>query len=246
MDLQNKTRTELDRLAREYNLPNRDKMDKAMLINALMPLIFPGSRLPVTSSMIIAEIRQGQSSPNGAPPTVTQPSIVTSSAAPCPIPDTYERDLLAVMPVNPSRIYVCWEVSSSTKEKYRVQLKTEEFHLLLKLYCKNQDNNDLLESARIRLTGNYLFNHHLPGRECWVEMEMSNQQDSCCSIMVSRHIKMPDDQVDASENFVSMTVRKDEQGLLILSGPTQMTPHGDGLQNLWGGTSSIELSRRQR
>ncbi len=246
MDLQNKTKTELDRLAREYNLPNRDKMDKAMLINALMPIIFPGSRLPVTSSMVITEIRYGQSSPDGEKTAAPPPPTATGSADRYPIPDLYERDLLVAMPINPASIYVCWEISSSTKEKYKKQLKTEKLPLQLKLYSKNRDDNDLLASAAVGQTGSYIFNHHLPGRECWVEMEADNQQGSRFKIMVSRHITMPGDQIHDSGRFVAMTVRKDKQGLLTLSDPTQMAPHGDGLHNLWGSASSIELSRRQR
>ncbi len=246
MDLQNKTKTELDRLAREYDLPNRDKMDRAMLINALIPIIFSGSRLPVTSSMVIAGIRHNHSSPGGEKTTAPPPPAATGCADPYPIPDLYDRDLLVAMPINPASVYVCWEISSATREKYKKQLQTEELPLRLKLYGKSEENGDLLASAAVGQTGRYIFNHHLPGRECWVEMEADNQQGCRFRIMVSRHITMPGDQIHDGGRFVAMTVRKDKQGLLTLSDPTQMALHEDGLHNLWGGASSIEFSRRQR
>ncbi len=247
MDLRHKTKKQLDTLARQYKIPNRSRMNKAMLVKALMPIVFPGTRLPVMSSMTITGIRQDSPSESPASvPVFRTPSTGKSPAESWPIPHTYERDLLALMPIDPSTVYVCWELSSRTKEKYQIQLKIREPHILLKLCMKNQYQDHVLESVRVGQIGSYIFNHYLPGKDCWVEMVMDNEKGSYCSIMVSRHVKMPDDQMHDTGEFVSMTVQKNQQGLLELSGLTQMKGKGDSSHTTWKSISSLELSRRQK
>ncbi len=247
MDLRHKTKKQLYALARKYNLPNRSRMNKAALINTLMPMVFPGTRLPVVSSMAVTEIHHGQYSENQ-----TRSSAFPSSPKgqpgmePYPIPLAYERDLLALMPVDPSTAYVCWELSSRTKEQYQIQLKTRDPHILLKLYMKNQDKNHVLESVQVGQIGSYVFNHYLPSKVCWVEMGVNNETGTYFSVMVSRRIKMPDDQIHDTGEFTSMTVQKNEQGLLALSGFTRIKDPGDNIHTIWKGKSSIELSRRQK
>ena len=247
MDLRHKTKKELYTLARQYNIPNRSKMNKDILANALMSIVFPGTRLPVLSSMTVTGNLQGQPAKNQTKAPVFRPCPVRQPGiAPYPIPLAYERDLLALMPIDPSRAYVCWELSSRTKEQYQIQLKTGDPHILLKLYMKNQDKNDVLESVRVGQIGSYVFNHYLPGRECWVEMGVNNETGAYFSVMVSRRIKMPDDQIHETGEFVSMTVKKNAQGLLDLSGFTRIKNTGDNLHTVWKGSSSTELTRRQK
>ena len=64
MDLRHKTKKELYALARQYNIPNRSKMNKDILANALMSIVFPGTRLPVLSSMTVTGNLQGQPAKN--------------------------------------------------------------------------------------------------------------------------------------------------------------------------------------
>ncbi len=247
MDLRHKTKKELYALARQYNIPNRSKMNKATLVNALMPIVFPGTRLPVLSSMAVTEPPHGQyAKKQTRPPAFTSSPNRQPGKAPYPIPLAYERDLLALMPITPSMAYVCWELSSRTKEQYQIQLKTGEPHILLKLYIKNQDKNDVLESVRVGQIGSYVFNHYLPSRECWVELGANNETGTYFSIMVSRHIKMPGDQIHDTGEFVSMTVKKNARGLLDLSVFTRIKIPEDNLHTVWKGASSTELTRRQK
>ncbi len=247
MDLRFKTKKQLYALARQYSIPNRSNMSKDMLVKALMSIVFPRTRLPVMSSMTITGIRQDYPSEIPKRHLVSRPSPTwTSPVDPYPIPLAYERDLLVLMPIDPSTSCVCWELSSRTREKYQVQLKIREPHILLKLYIKNQDKNYVLESVRVGQMGNYMFHHYLPGKDCWVELGVDNKKGSYCTIMVSRHVKMPDDQMHDTGKFVSMTVKKNQQGLLELSGLTRMKGKGDSSHTTWKSVSSLELSRRKK
>ncbi len=159
-----------------------------------------------------------------------------------PLPSAYERDLLVLMPVNPSTAYVCWEISPRTREQCRLRIKSGEPHLLMKLYTENQDENLVMESVRIEQMGSYFFRHYLPGRNCWAELLVGSESGSYLTVMVSRRVRMPDDQIHESGEFTTMTVRKNERGLLALSGFNRMISGGDGLHKTWKGVSSIENS----
>ncbi len=248
MNLTHKTKKQLYELARQYQVPNPEKMDKTMLINALMQLIFRGSRLPATSSMAFVKTRHGdgQKGPVLMSPLNVPTAPTDKKEASYPIPSVYERDFLILMPINPSHIYACWELSRQTRETLQVQYGINAPQIILQLCVMDQNETRHLERVQVAPVSSYLFHHYLPSTMCWVEMGVSDEKGSYFSIMESRRVKMPNDTMDDIQSIRIMTVRKNEKGQLILSDQARLNAPKHQVKTVWDSISSIESIRRPK
>lgn len=233
MQLKSMTKKELYELAKTHNVRNRSKMTKAEIIKALLPIL-----MPVESQTTESAVSSFQGGPEPVQASIQQ----VKKTEKYPIPDTYNRDLLTLMPVNPSTEYVCWELSRGTHSKYCNELNLDAADLLLKLYKKDADGSQVVETLQVGTAGSYSFHHYLPAMICWVEVGLKSDDGQYFPIMVSRRVKMPDDKVSDTGEVRSMTVKKNSQGLLTLSGYGEMDLDKPN-DETWKGLSSYEFGR---
>ena len=122
MNVKTMTKTELYELAKKHNLPNRSKMTKDELIKALSKYnktVAPKVAPQASSSTVTSHMPENPA-PNPEP--ARKPEY--------PIPDRYNLDTVVLLPVNPKKEYVYWEVIRQDRRRIplKIQYSAPGFH----------------------------------------------------------------------------------------------------------------------
>ncbi len=208
MNLSKLNKKELSNLATEKKIKNRSKMSKDELIKALEPFYFTTNTKDLASSQV------GYDNANNPP----KKEVIKRDEY--PIPPYYNKDMISLMPVDPSREYVYWEISDYTlanvKAKYNLDVNAK---LTLKVFSTPDNKTVEQASVLVERIGCWYFNLHLPDVTVWAEIGVVDKNGVFHSILKSQIVKMPADKVsDIIDEETWMTIGGDLDKLYKLSG----------------------------
>ncbi|XOB66393.1 DUF4912 domain-containing protein [Deferribacteres bacterium DY0037] len=215
MNLNKMTKTELYELAKKYDIKNRSRMTKDKLLAALSKYedtVTP-VKAPQTSSS--SETVTSAMPEKPAPEPVKKPEF--------PIPDKYNLDTVVLLPVNPKKEYVYWEVSDKTVDEYCSRLSITKPVFILKVYQSDGSKVDELASVRVKKYGNWYFDLYCPEMSLWAELGILDNMGNYYAITSSKKVKMPSDKISSViDKETWMTVGEKIEKIFELSGASDM------------------------
>lgn len=126
-ELQHKTVKDLRRIAGEYDLPNRTRLTKTELIQAIAaalarsgdaPTVLAAptaSAAPLLGSSTAASTPASSTPPQAVPAKPVEPPPTTDPGL--PIPDRYGQDRLVLLVQDPSHLFAYWELADGTLQR---------------------------------------------------------------------------------------------------------------------------------
>ncbi|MCD8569654.1 MAG: Rho termination factor N-terminal domain-containing protein [Geovibrio sp.] len=117
MNLSEMSKKELYRLAVELNVENRSKMTREELAAALTAAM--------SEQKVYSSTEQHKAEAAHAMPEKVRP-------AEYPIPNRYQIDTAVLLPINPRKEYVYWEVSDNTVNRFRTEHGSPDAAFVLK------------------------------------------------------------------------------------------------------------------
>lgn len=207
------TKNELYEIAKKLNIKNRSVLSKEELVKALKKydktVVKPAEtdRPAVTSHM---------------PETVgkEQPK---SSKPEYPLPDKYSIDTVVLLPVNPKKEYVYWEISDKTVGDFCRSNAMGEPVYILKVFSGEEENTAELASVRVTKYGNWYFDLYCPDTNLWAEIGMLDAKGNYHAVVASKKIKMPADRIsELIDEETWMTVGEKIEKIYSLSGVTDL------------------------
>lgn len=218
MRLSDLTKKELARLAVEHNIANRSAMTKNELAQALEEKISQGG------------IGGDSSGVNAAParPAPYVPPVYN-------IPRRYQIDTAVLLPVNPRREYVYWEISDASLSRFKEKYGVGEPIFVLKLFCiDDSGNNGELASVRVGTFGSRFFDLHTAGKTLWAEIGAMDARGNYYPLIHSRKIKMPGDRISETiDEETWMTVGEKIEEIYRLSGAGELGSAAPGSARLF-------------
>lgn len=224
------TKKELLDLAAQKKVEGRSKMTKEELVSALEPLFMktsavskakPGAKKSATNNgkSAVGDDEFESSELIGYEVNPPKGALRQPKKDEYPIPPFYNADAIVLMPVDPSREYVYWEICDLTLNKFKSELRLSETKLMLKMF--SQLNNSVVETASVPVDrmGNWFFNIYAPETVIWSELGIIDSNGAFHKILKSRMLKMPADKVsDIVDKETWLTVGGDLEKLYQLSG----------------------------
>ncbi len=208
MNLSKLTKNELMNLAKEKQIKNRTKMNKAELVAQLEPFFQ-------------ASTNAESSTNNVGYDTAPKPEKnVKPKRDEYPIPAYYNKDMIALMPVDPTSEYVYWEISDHTmsEAKQRLNIANDE-QLTLKVFAHEPEKVLEFASVKVERIGCWYFNINLADKIVWAELGYVDKDGVYHSLIKSKTIKMPADKVsEIVDEETWMTIGGDLDKLYKLSG----------------------------
>lgn len=207
------TKEELYETAKKLNIKNRSVMTKDELVKALKKyektVAKPaGSDEPAVTSHMPEQTFEPQ-------PKQTKPEYI--------LPEQYNIDKVVLLPINPKKEYVYWEVSDRTVSDFLRAHGMSEPVFILKVFAGEEDNDTELASIRAGKYGNWYFDLYCPDSRLWAEIGMLDSMGNYHAISLSKKIKMPADRVsEMMDEETWMTVGENIEKIYSLSGVTDM------------------------
>lgn len=212
MNLNKLTKTDLYGMAQKLNIPNRSKMTKEELIKAIKKYqkMVAQTEAPQTqkeSPSVTSQMPEEPQQPTHAKPPEYR------------IPDKYSMDTVVLLPVNPKKEYVYWEVSDKTAESFCSRLNIPSPVFILKVFSSEEDSTQELASVRVSKYGNWYFDLYCPDARLWAEIGVLDSMGNYYAITSSKKIKMPTDKVSSEiDKETWMTVGEKIERIFELSG----------------------------
>jgi hypothetical protein len=213
MDFKKMTKKELYEIAKKFNVKNRSKMTKAELVKAL-------KEYEEVVSPVVAPVDEAVSSP--MPKDKTEEKEYPKQPE-YPIPEKYDIDTVVLLPVNPKKEYVYWEISDRTVDDFCKKMGLSSPAFILKVFAGEGDNVSELASVKVSKYGNWYFDLYCPDQNLWAEIGILDNMGNYYPVVNSKKIKMPDDSVCAEmDKETWMTVGEKIEDIYQLSGITDI------------------------
>jgi len=210
MNLYKLTKKELLDLATKKKIKGANTLLKDDLISLLTPYYTKNvnsAKESITSSDNIGYVE------------INQQPVLKPKPDEYPIPDYYNIDMIILLPVDPSKEYVYWELSESKMYEIKQQHNISSDNLILKMYMKSDNNVVEAASVSVPRLGNWFFNIYAPEKELWSELGFIDANGNFFSILKSNIVKMPANQISTViDDETWMTIGKDLDKLYELSG----------------------------
>lgn len=207
------TKKELYELAQKFNIAGRSAMDKDGLTRALKKY----DKTVAKAQDTVKDTVSSHTQPQSAPEPVYRPSKPEY-----PIPDRYNIDTVVILPVNPKKEYVYWEVSDKTASEF-CGAHGSAAVFILKVFTGEDDSISELASVKVGKYGNWYFDLYCPDASMWAEIGMLDSRGNYFTISSSKKIKMPTDRIsDMIDEETWMTVGENIEKIYTLSGITDM------------------------
>ncbi|WP_277656412.1 DUF4912 domain-containing protein [Seleniivibrio woodruffii] len=245
MKFEDMNKAELYEIAKKFNIKNRSAMTKEELANALSKY-----ENTVSSKTTVQETVSSHVTAEAK----TEPQPLKKEY---PIPDIYNINTVVLLPVNPKKEYVYWEVSDKTMNEFCRSYNTADPIFILKVFTGEEDNIAELASVRVGKYGNWYFDLYCPDQRLWAEIGMLDSMGNYHTISTSKRIKMPTDRIsDLIDEETWMTVGENIEKIYHLSGVTDLQKeellssarmHSELFKKLHqteGGMSSSSLTRK--
>lgn len=211
MNYGNMTKTELYALAQKFQIAGRSAMDKNELIKALKKY----DKTVVTTAPSASVSSHIHAQP-------AQEPVYKPSKPEYPIPDRYNIDTVVLLPVNPKKEYVYWEISDKTVCEFCGHYNSPAVYIL-KVFAGEEDNISELASVKVGKYGTWYFDLYCPDTRMWAEIGMLDAMGNYHTISSSKKIKMPTDRIsDLIDKETWMTVGENIEKIYTLSGLSDM------------------------
>jgi hypothetical protein len=211
MNLKNMTRDELYEIAKKFDIKNRSKMTKDELVKSIKKYnkaVAPDKTPQTQEEKITSHMTQ-----------TPAPKAEIPKKPEYPIPDKYNLDTVVLLPVNPKKEYVYWEVSDKTVDQMCRQHSISQPVFILKVFQTDGTHVDELASIRTAKYGNWYFDLYCPDMSLWAELGMLDNMGNYYPIIASKTIKMPSDKVSSIiDQETWMTVGEKIEKIFDLSG----------------------------
>ena len=213
MNLKKMTRIQLYEMAKKYSIKNRSKMTKDELLKAITK--YEKTVVPKVAPQTAPEPERVTSPmPESAPPVPEQ-----AIKREYPIPERYNIDTVVLLPVNPKKEYVYWEVSDKTITDYCTKLNITQPVFILKVFQGNGERTEELASVKVAKYGNWYFDLYCPEMSLWAELGILDSRGNYYPLMDSNKIKMPSDTISKEiDKETWMTVGENIEQIFDLSG----------------------------
>lgn len=206
------TKEELYEIAKKLNIKNRSAMSKDELVKAV-------KKYEKTVTNPVQETEKTVTS-HMPEQTAEQPKSVKPDYI---LPEQYNINTVVLLPINPKKEYVYWEVSDRTVSDFLKAHNMIEPLFILKIYAGEEDNITELASIRTVKYGNWYFDLYCPDARLWAEIGMLDAMGNYHTISSSKKIKMPADRIsDLIDEETWMTVGENIEKIYSLSGVTDM------------------------
>lgn len=219
MKLDKLTKKELMDIAAKKEISGRTKMSKPELIEVLTPLLSETSAVSKAKKTDKSK-KDGASEANvgyeiGSP----KKEVFQIKSDEYPIPSYYNEDTLVLMPVDPAKEYMYWEISDFTLNKFKSELRLSETRLVLKMFSQYNSAVSEVASAAVERMGSWYFNVYAPETVLWSEIGLIDSNGAFHRILKSRILKMPADKVsDIVDRETWLSIGGDLEKLYQLSG----------------------------
>ncbi len=210
MDLSKLTRKKLYEIAKERKIFGRSKMKKIELLNAIEKLNLLSQKKENFASS--NENISSQSTPKN---TVPRHSVNINSEY--EIPEKYNIDTLVLLPVNPEKEFVFWEISDDTEKKLQFEFSLKEISYILKIFKKSDNSKQEITSVKVDKIGKYYFYIPAQGEQIWCEIGILNN-NIFNSILSSEKIFVQDVNVKEIEDLKFLKIDEKLNKLYELSG----------------------------
>ncbi|PLX69301.1 MAG: hypothetical protein C0602_07790 [Denitrovibrio sp.] len=213
MNVKKMTKTELYELAKTYDIKNRSKMSKEALIKSIekyQEKVAPVEAPQTTSSAETVTSAMPEEKPE-APAPAKKPEY--------PIPDRYNIDTVVLLPVNPKKEYVYWEVADKTVDSICTKHNIGTPVFILKVFQSDNENKEELASVRVSKYGNWYFDLYCPDMNLWAEIGILDNKGNYYPVVNSKKIKMPTDTISKEiDKETWMSVGENIEHIFELSG----------------------------
>jgi len=215
MNLKKLKKIELYELAKTYDIKNRSKMSKDELIKAIKK--YQKKVAPVAAP----QTEQNETITSAMPETKAEPA--PSKIPEYPIPDRYNMDTVVLLPVNPKKEYVYWEVADKTVVSLCAKYSISQPVFIMKVFQADEEKTEELASVRVTKYGNWYFDLYCPDMNLWAEIGILDNRGNYHTITSSKKIKMPSDKVSNEiDKETWMTVGENIEKIFELSGLTDV------------------------
>lgn len=207
------TKKELYDLAQKMNIAGRSTLDKDGLIKAIRKYEKTVAGKDTAHDTAVSSHSQ---------PQHEQPAYRPSKPE-YPIPDRYNIDTVVLLPVNPKKEYVYWEVSDKTVNSFCASHGAAASFILKVFAAEGDDDSRELASVKVGKYGNWYFDLYCPDAMMWSEIGMLDSMGNYFTVSSSKKIKMPTDRIsDLIDQETWMTVGENIEKIYTLSGITDM------------------------
>lgn len=242
MKLTEMTKKELYALAQKYSVKNRSTLSREQLVEALSPLFAEPAHMEKPQEQVgYQHVEQLEPLHQPYPIMPPEPEI----------PERYQQDIVVMMPVNPARQHVWWELTDTTVRSYREKLGIRMFRYTLKVFTAGEHGTAEKASADVSQVGSWYFDISEPGGTLWAELGITDDKGVFYAILTSARMTVPADTVSHEiDEETWMTVGTNIEAVYQLSGINQnrdtagsMHLHEELFKHI-SSLSSHDLSRR--
>ncbi len=135
------------------------------------------------------------------------------------IPDRYFVDSITLMAINPSRLYIYWEVIDATLEKYGID--PNDVKLSIAIVDEHQFVITSFES--FLSVGDYYFSYDMKSKSLTAKLHLKLDDNSLIPILESNSVKLFDATLKMDPNspvysdFVFGDLRQDDEAIFLSS-----------------------------
>jgi len=135
------------------------------------------------------------------------------------IPDRYFVDSITLMAINPSRLYIYWEVIDATLEKYGID--PNDVKLSIAIVDENQFEISSFES--FLSVGDYYFSYDVKSKSLTAKLHLKIDNNSFIPILASNSVKLFDARLKMDPNspiysdFVFEDLRQNNEAIFLSS-----------------------------
>lgn len=239
MKLELLSKNEIYAKAKNLGIKGRGKMTKTQLISAILNFSSPDSLIQKSASLADTHFYQigYEDRHDGQKKGEVEGYDYV-------IPERYNINYAYLLPINPTSVYIFWEVTPETLKNFSMEYGIED----PKLYLRILGDFSEIFTANIDNFGSYYFtNEVLVGRNVWVEIGVLKDAEFY-SLLISNRIVAPSDHVSFEDDEYFMTLRSQVDKIIDLSlGEIDKKPDsGEFLKRLIKNISSGNLNRGQR
>ncbi len=196
-NLENKTKKELYQIARELKIKGRSKMRKNQLLEAIKSHLAKEEIIKENKPLEMS-LEEDNFSSHIHPieeDIKKEIEVIIPEEEPV-LPDEYNIDRVVLLPVDPHKHFVYWELSEETFKT----VKDKQAEIYLKLF---EEGKEVLKQKIDLKSGKQYINYYAPYKKLYVELiiEVSETQKT---LLKSTEIITPSDTISISEEEVFM------------------------------------------
>ncbi len=206
-----KTKKELYETAKKLNIKGRSKMSKQELIKALSAADNKKTQVDAVKTNQIIQKSTESNKPSSIAEVKQEEKPKETAAEQYSIPDNYNIDKIVLMPVDPNKHFIYWEISEKSKKNLFQTYHPRSF--AVKLF---EDGNETLFVHIDLNMHNYYIHKHAPFKRLYVEFGIVTD-NGFIPLKKSNEIVAPSDEISELSEGSWLKKVEDWKKLISLS-----------------------------